>query len=115
MSRLLNAEYACSIRVLVSAIHPPTTLAMHSVLVIRPVHIIADELQQKEGRSGTVFILLLPFDSVRAYRSKLSLHRAASLWIHAVKAIVTEGLNRDRIEPPRPIYNLRLPPRPIHP
>ena len=29
MSRLLNAEYACSIMVLVSAIDPPTTLAIH--------------------------------------------------------------------------------------
>ncbi len=35
---------------------------MHTVLVIRPAHIIADEFQQKEGRSGTVFILFLPFD-----------------------------------------------------
>jgi len=35
---------------------------MHSVLVIQPVHIVADELQPKEGRSGTVFILPLPFD-----------------------------------------------------
>ena len=62
MSRLLNAEYACSMMVLVSAIHPPRTPAMPSIIVMRPVHIIADELQQKEGRSGTVFILLLPFD-----------------------------------------------------
>jgi hypothetical protein len=47
MSRWLNAEYACSIMVLVSAIHPPITLAMYSNLIVRPVHIIADELQQK--------------------------------------------------------------------
>jgi len=33
--------------------------AMHSVFLIRPVHIIADELHQKRG---TVFILFLPFD-----------------------------------------------------
>src|SRR5450756_44405 len=32
MSRLLNAEYACSIMVLVSAIHPPITLATHSII-----------------------------------------------------------------------------------
>jgi len=35
---------------------------MHSVLVFRPVHIIVDELQQKEGRSGTAFILFSAFD-----------------------------------------------------
>src|ERR1035438_10520394 len=35
MSRLLNAEYACSIMVLVSAIHPPITFAMHSIIVMR--------------------------------------------------------------------------------
>jgi hypothetical protein len=52
MSRLLNAEYACSIRGLESAIHAPTILAMRSVLVIRPVHIIADELQQTKGEGG---------------------------------------------------------------
>jgi hypothetical protein len=62
MSRLLNAEYAYSIRVVVSAIHPPTTLALHSVLVIRPIHIVTDELHQKEGRSGAVFTRFLPFD-----------------------------------------------------
>ncbi len=33
---------------------------MHPVLVIRPAHIIADALQQKEGRSGAVFLLFLP-------------------------------------------------------
>src|ERR1017187_5779030 len=38
MSRLLNAEYACSIMVLVSAIHPPITLAMHSIIVMRLSH-----------------------------------------------------------------------------
>lgn len=32
MSRLLNAEYACSIIVLVSAIQLPISLAMHSIL-----------------------------------------------------------------------------------
>jgi hypothetical protein len=30
--------------VVVSAILPPITLAMHSILIIRPVHIVADEL-----------------------------------------------------------------------
>ena len=38
---------------------------MHSVLAIRPGHIIADELHQKEGRSGTVFILISALRSVR--------------------------------------------------
>jgi hypothetical protein len=32
---------------------------MHSILVIRPVHIIANELDQKD-----VFMLFLPFDAV---------------------------------------------------
>jgi hypothetical protein len=59
MSRLLNAEYACSMMVLVSAIHPPITFAMHSIIVMRPVHIIADEFQQK-----SVFILFPSFDAV---------------------------------------------------
>jgi hypothetical protein len=58
----LNAEYACSIRALVSAIHPPTTLAIHSVLVIRPVHIIADELQQKEGEAAPCSSYFCPSD-----------------------------------------------------
>src|SRR5215468_11090559 len=47
MSRLLNAEYACSIRVLVSAIQPPTTLTIHSVFVIPPVRIIVTSLERK--------------------------------------------------------------------
>jgi len=45
--------------VLVSAIHPPITFAMHSIIVMRPVHIIADEFQQK-----SVFILFPSFDAV---------------------------------------------------
>src|SRR5450756_1040388 len=35
MSRWLNAEYACSITVFVSAIDPPVTLALNSLLIIR--------------------------------------------------------------------------------
>ena len=41
---------------LVSAVHPPITLAMHSIPIIRPVHIIADELQKKD-RLHHLFVL----------------------------------------------------------
>ena len=37
---------------------------------------------------------------------------ATQIWVvHAVNAMVTDGLNRDRIEPPQPIVYLQL----IHP
>jgi hypothetical protein len=59
MSRLLNAEYACSIWALVAVTHPPTLLVVHSVLVFRTVHIIPDQPQRKEGGNDTLFISVL--------------------------------------------------------
>src|SRR5215467_16096407 len=95
MSRLLNAEYACSIRVLVSAIQRPATLAEHSVFVIPPVCIIADEPRYRKGEAEPCSIFL-PVDAVRREVTGKPEIIADSLFLQKPSGIGSkDGLTRD--------------------
>jgi hypothetical protein len=63
--------------VLVSAIHPPVTLDLHSILAIRPVPIVADEHSQKD-----VLALFLSFNTVS--RQVTGTH-FSPVWFHPEK------------------------------
>jgi len=73
VSRLLNAEEACSIMGLADSIHPPVTIGLHSILVIRPVPVFAYELSQLD-----VFVLFLAFDTVSR---EVTGTRLTSAWV----------------------------------